>query len=143
MNKRINEISDRYYRGESTLEEERELRAAYRNGQLQDDPALAIGTELQELPEGLIHNIQCRIKQRQKHSRHLRWYSLSGIAALLILIISIPGVLPRHNHLQLSDNTKKERFEEALRVIGIVLEEKSCPKEKILYEDDRLIIVTQ
>lgn len=45
--------------------------------------------------------------------------------------------------MSLSDHLKKERFENALRVIGEVLEEKTPITQKILYEDNQLIIIIE
>lgn len=137
------EILRRYYRGETTVEEERMLRAAYRSGALPDDPILAFGQKTAELPTGLEAGIRSSIRRRQ-HPRRLLWLTAAGIAATLVLILSVRSLLPgAHPRLQLSDNLKKERFEEALRVIGNVLEEKQAPAQKVLYEDNKLIIAIE
>lgn len=68
-----------------------------------------------------------------------------SVAALFILFFSLRELLPASQYapLQLSDNLKKERFENALRVIGSALEEKKFPAQKILYEDHNLIIAVE
>lgn len=137
------EILKRYYRGETTVEEERTLRAAYRSGALPDDPVLAFGQNVAELPAGLEANIRTSIRRRRQ-PRRLVWLTASGIAAMFVLILSVRSLLPDPpSRLQLSDNLKKERFEQALRVIGNVLEEKQPPVQKVLYEDNKLIIAVE
>ena len=38
---------------------------------------------------------------------------------------------------------KRERFEDAMRIIGQVLDEKPADTQKVLYEDNRLIIAIE
>lgn len=45
--------------------------------------------------------------------------------------------------IQLSDNLKKERFENALRVLGNALEDEKTPVQRVLYEDHNLIIAIE
>lgn len=138
-------IIERYYRGESSIEEERRLRKTWREGLLPDDPILGVGDLKSELPIGLIENIQSSIRQKRKKHHHKIYMTVASIAALAILIIMLRVFLPHKSGegLQLSDNLKIERFEEALRVIGNVLEEKTITNEKILYEDNSMIIVSE
>lgn len=138
------DILKRYYRGETTIEEERLLKALARQGELPDDPILAYKGKEKALPEEFLKEIQGKIR-RQKHAsaRHL-WITAAGIAAMLILIISLRSLLPHPvESLQLSDNIKKERFENALRVLGNILGETSPPVQKVLYEDNKLIIAVE
>lgn len=136
-------ILERYYRGETNLEDERQLKQAYRNGDLQDDPALAYANGLADLPPGLEERIRNSIRKRQQARHRKTWVMISGIAATLILIISVRGFWPGQSNLYLSDSLKKTRLEEALRVIGQVLEEDTRPTEQVLYEDERIIIVRE
>lgn len=136
-------ILERYYRGETTLEEERMLKAAFRRGELPDDPALAFQEQQVSLPASVTQGIQSAIHRKSSRTLRNRLIRAGAIAALLILIISLRGLLPHpQEYLQLSDNMKKERFEGALRMIGKVLEEKA-PEQKVLYEDNNLIIAIE
>lgn len=141
------EILNRYYRGESSVEEERMLKQTYRQGMLPDEPILAYKSEETELPEELARQIRQKLRQRQTQRLRTWTISVGSIAALLVLLISLRSLLPLTEHpdeLQLSDNLKKERFEEALRVIGHVLEEQQTPPvQKVLYEDHKLIITVE
>ncbi len=143
MKNRINELVQRYYQGETSIQEERILKAAFHAGELPDDPALAYGGKQPLMPEGLMEKIQNNIHHKHHAKRRHRILTLGGIAALVLLIISIRSLLPREEPLQLSDNLKKERFEEALRVIGNVIDERNPPIQKVLYEDNRLIIAVE
>lgn len=145
MKEKGKEILKRYYVGESSIEEERMLKTAFRKGEFVDEPILALKKEKQELPEGLMEKIQENI-HRQSIS-HIRYWSITAasVAALVVLIITFRGLQPRSDStsLQLSDNMKKEQFEKALRVIGTVLEEKVPKTQKVLYEDNKLIITIE
>ena len=90
----MEEVLKRYYKGETTLAEERELRSAWQRGELPGEPILTFTTTPR------------------------------------------PGI-------QLSDNLKKERFENALRVLGNALEDEKTPVQRVLYEDHNLIIAIE
>lgn len=142
---KLNEILERYYRGETTVEEERQLREASRLGELPDDPMPAYQGRKTDMPAGLLDRIQRDIHTRANHRRHNLRITLCSTAAILILIICLRGMLPQSSvdNICLSDNMKKERFENALRVIGHVLEENTPPVQKVLYEDNKLIIAIE
>lgn len=140
-----NQILKRYYQGETTLQEEQELRNLYRQGKLPEDPMLAYANTKIQSPVRLSENIRESIQKRRKQRNRQIRLIVGSIAAILILIVSFRGLLQTHtpHELQLSDNIKKERFEDALRVIGNVLEEKTAPVQKVLYEDNNLIITVE
>lgn len=142
--RKTEEILKRYYQGATTIEEERLLKNLSRKGELPDDPILVYKGKGKALPEEFLKEIQGKIS-RQKHAsaRHL-WITAAGIAAILVMIISLRSLLPHPvENLQLSDNIKKERFENALRVLGNILGETSPPVQKVLYEDNKLIIAVE
>lgn len=135
-------ILKRYYRGETTLREEQELKKKFNAGELQEHPFLALKARRQECPAFVRENIRTAIYKRQKRARR-HWIITAGsIAAIVILMISLRGTLypPSAASIQLSNNTKKERFEDAMYVIGNVIKSKPATNEKILYEDSRIII---
>lgn len=140
----MNDMDDtlkRYYNGDTTLEEERALRDAYRRGELPDEPVLAYrGTET-ALPGALRDRINRRIGQ---HARRL-WLARTATAAGIALLIGICLLIPRQpdRTLALTDTVKRERFEDAMRVIGQVLDEPPAAPQRVLYEDNRLIIVVE
>lgn len=140
-----NEILKRYYRGESTLEEERLLKEAYRQKELPDDPMLAFNQSETVIPPELPDMIRQNIHANQQRRTGVLRVILGSIAASLILIVSLRSLIQDNNphQVQLSDNLKKERFEDALRVIGNVLEEEKPDVQKVLYEDHNLIIAIE
>lgn len=56
----IQDILKRYYRGETTLAEERYLKEEFRRGHLTEEPALSTGPVQESLPECLYAGIQAR-----------------------------------------------------------------------------------
>lgn len=134
----------RYYQGKTTLAEERELKSAWQRGELPDEPIFGLRDTV-ELPEGLTEKLQRQIRQKQQHKIRQLLITAGSIAAMAVLVLSFRGMFtttPRPD-IQLSDNLKKERFENALRVIGNALEEKDTPVQKVLYEDHNLIIAIE
>ena len=130
----MEEVLKRYYKGETTLAEERELRSAWQRGELPGEPILGLRGPM-EIPEGL--NEKRKIRQL--------WITAGSIAAMAVLILSFRETFtttPRPG-IQLSDNLKKERFENALRVLGNALEDEKTPVQRVLYEDHNLIIAIE
>lgn len=142
--KEYNEILRRYYRGETTLAEERQLKAVWAQGKLPGEPLLSLGGRPGALPPELESRISRSLEGKRKNNVRYWVYAAGSVAAVLLLTFSLNHLLrqPENPGLQLSDNAKKERFEDALRIIGQVLEEKNSP-EKILYEDNQLIIAIE
>ena len=126
----MEEVLKRYYKGETTLAEERELRSAWQRG---------------EIPEGLNEKLQRYIRQKRQRKIRQLWITAGSIAAMAVLILSFRETFtttPRPG-IQLSDNLKKERFENALRVLGNALEDEKTPVQRVLYEDHNLIIAIE
>lgn len=138
-------LLEKYYKGETTLEEERCLKEAWARGELADEPVLAFCRNIPSLPAELDRQIRSEISRRQSLRHRQRMLAIGSIAAVLVLLISLRGLMPRQSekNWQLSDNLKKERFEDALRTIGKVLEERTPPEQKVLYEDHNLIIAVE
>ena len=53
----MEEVLKRYYKGETTLAEERELRSAWQRGELPGEPILGLRGPM-EIPEGLNEKLQ-------------------------------------------------------------------------------------
>ena len=98
-----------------------------------------------EIPEGLNEKLQRYIRQKRQRKIRQLWITAGSIAAMAVLILSFRGTFtttPRPG-IQLSDNLKKERFENALRVLGNALEDEKTPVQRVLYEDHNLIIAIE
>ena len=140
----MEEVLKRYYKGETTLAEERELRSAWQRGELPGEPILGLRGPM-EIPEGLNEKLQRYIRQKRQRKIRQLWITAGSIAAMAVLILSFRETFtttPRPG-LQLSDNLKKERFENALRVLGNALEDEKTPVQRVLYEDHNLIIAIE
>ncbi len=140
----LDDVLKRYYAGETSIEEERMLKDLYRKGELLSDPVFAYGKEV-ELPKGLAGRINAGIHQRSKRRLYRKYLAASSVVACIILTVVAGRLLPGSSasSIYLSDRTKMERFEEAMRVIGNVLEEKTATGEKVLYEDQNFVIVME
>lgn len=140
----MEEVLKRYYKGETTLAEERELRSAWQWGELPGEPILGLRDPM-EIPEGLNEKLQRNIRQKRQRKIRQLWITAGSIAAMAVLILSFRETFtttPRPG-IQLSDNLKKERFENALRVLGNALEDEKTPVQRVLYEDHNLIIAIE
>lgn len=143
MKKDIEEIVERYYRGETTIAEERALKKIYQQGGLKEEPVLSYRGEDMEIPSQLTREIQTCIHRKSQFRLRQRILALSSVAALFGFIFFLRAFMPRQEAIPLSDNLKKERFEDALRTIGNVIDEKTPPVQRVLYEDNRLIIAVE
>lgn len=135
----------RYYRGESSLEDEQSLRSAYQKGELPSEPALGYRGDTTPCPPEVLHNIRYSIEKRRNcYTRRILKLS-GGIAATLLLIVSLRIFLPTPASvgIKLSEQTQRERFEDALQVIANILNEQTSNNEKIVYEDKNLIIAIE
>ena len=121
-----------------------ELRSAWQRGELPGEPILGLRDPM-EIPEGLNEKLQRYIRQKRQRKIRQLWITAGSIAAMAVLILSFRGTFtttPRPG-IQLSDNLKKERFENALRVLGNALEDEKTPVQRVLYEDHNLIIAIE
>ena len=131
-------------RSKTTLAEERELKSAWQRGELPGEPILGLRGPM-EIPEGLNEKLQRYIRQKRQRKIRQLWITAGSIAAMAVLILSFRETFtttPRPG-IQLSDNLKKERFENALRVLGNALEDEKTPVQRVLYEDHNLIIAIE
>ena len=113
-------------------------------GRLPGEPILGLRDPM-EIPEGLNEKLQRYIRQKRQRKIRQLWITAGSIAAMAVLILSFRGTFtttPRPG-IQLSDNLKKERFENALRVLGNALEDEKTPVQRVLYEDHNLIIAIE
>ena len=88
-------------------------------GRLPGEPILGLRGPM-EIPEGLNEKLQRYIRQKRQRKIRQLWITAGSIAAMAVLILSFRETFtttPRPG-IQLSDNLKKERFENALRVLG-------------------------
>lgn len=135
----------RYYRGETTLSEEKQLKQSYKEGMLPDDPVLCFGQENRKCPEKVLTAFRSELRRkRDLRLRRIR-ITAGSIAAIFLLFFSFQGLhrLTSASAYRLSDHQKRECLEEALRTIGQVLQEKPAQPEKVIYEDQQIIIAIE
>ena len=98
--KHIRSLLDKFYQGETSLAEERELTDFFRDGQVPEELmadrelflAMERVDESIEIPEGLEQRAKAdleRIQARTARVRRINFYSLSGLAAGLLIILSV------------------------------------------------------
>lgn len=141
----INKLLEKYRQGASSLEEEKSLRKAF-DAKAIDEPMFAIRGKQMKAPASLQDAIQKKIEARKKAERRrfqIPVFISTGIAAAILLFFTFQ--IPQTEEidpkpLQLSDNLKRERFEDAIRIIGDVLGEEKASQEKVIYEDNDIII---
>ena len=68
----MEEVLKRYYKGETTLAEERELKSAWQRGELPGEPILGLRGPM-EIPEGLNEKLQRYIRQKRQRKIRQLW----------------------------------------------------------------------
>ena len=129
----MEEVLKRYYKGETTLAEERELRSAWQRGELPGEPILGLRGPM-EIPEGLNEKLQRNIRQKRQRKIRQLWITAGSIAAMAVLILSFRETFT---------TTPRPGIENALRVLGNALEDEKTPVQRVLYEDHNLIIAIE
>ena len=74
------EIIKRYYRGETSIEEEKFLKAQYRSGHLKEDPFLSLSYPSLPLPSELNEKIRQAIRQQKKCALRRIYITVGSIA---------------------------------------------------------------
>ncbi|MBN1132645.1 MAG: hypothetical protein JXA39_06205 [Bacteroidales bacterium] len=136
---KIKALLDRYYNGETTLEEEQQLEQYFRKSDIPESfsvdkelfLALADDAPVMEIPGDLdekIMNTIDRAENKEIKTRRISWFSLSGLAAGLLILISVFLFFMKDNHHgSLADKTMEDTFddprdayEEARRTLAYV-----------------------
>ena len=135
----IKSLLERFYNGETTLDEERELENFFRKSSVPEDLladkdlflSLASSPDNIEIPEefnqGILDAIDQSEKSEQK-TRRISLYSLSGLAAGLLVLISVYVFYLKDNpHSFIAGNSMAdtyqdpmEAYEEAKRTLAYV-----------------------
>lgn len=129
---------EKYFKGETTLVEEKELRklAAKSNSEAEKDMLRFFESE-RRVPDDLEESLLAGLEKRQKaggHVHRLRWYSISSAAAVILIILSI-FIDIRHER-----NVKMENeffvMEHALYQVSQSLQPEEQEEVMILWVDD-------
>lgn len=86
-------LLDKYYRGETSLEEEKELMEllASEENQGADEELFAFFENEAAIPDDLEESLFNGVleKQKQRKVRRMRWYSFSSAAAVVLVLLSV------------------------------------------------------
>ncbi|WP_167610241.1 hypothetical protein [Maribellus sediminis] len=86
-------LLDKYYRGETSLEEEKELMEllASEENQGADEDLFAYFENEAAIPDDLEESLFNGVleKQEQRKTRRMRWYSFSSAAAVVLVLLSV------------------------------------------------------
>jgi hypothetical protein len=136
-------LLNKYYKGETSLEEERELKELFQNDENHTSEQDVFGYFENEssIPVDLEENIftNMETKDRKRKTIRMRLYSLSSAAAVIILFLSI--------YLDFRDtkNTQLENdffvMEQALFQVSESIQPKEQEEMLVLWVDDNVEII--
>lgn len=132
--KHIRKLLDRYYEGQTTLEEEKQLTDFFLNEKVPADLIpekeffAGVAGMAQETisPEGLDDRIRSAIEAEERRElkvRRINWFSLSGLAAGLAVILTVYLTVIKQGPDQYATGTfedPREAYEETLKVLSYV-----------------------
>lgn len=131
----IKQLLQRFYNGQTTLEEEQQLMLFFQDEQVPDElqadralfqQYLSLKSEKAPLPAALEQRLECRIDAWESNRRtvssgqHRKWYWISGWAAALILAIGIGFHQTRpHTDVEMRDTceTPEQAYAETRRAL--------------------------
>ena len=86
-------LLDKYYRGETSLEEEQTLHELLASDERQDADRemFAFFENEAAVPDDLEESVMAKVlqKQEQRKVRRMRWYSFSSAAAVVLVLLSV------------------------------------------------------
>lgn len=134
---RLNALIKKYLAAESTLDEEETLRSAENQNPTMQAWSTYVKWKRKKAPANLNDTIWASIQTRRKKRRRV-FYTLSGVAASIILFFTIS--LNNTNNKSLSYEEKSDLLNEALSMFSN--ERQTLEEQNIIYEDDMIVIYT-
>lgn len=147
-------IADRFYSGETSSHEEKQLRDMLKDKKNTRDMSAEkayfdfIDKNTIDIPENIeslaLNKINKQQKLKFKHNIKIWIPRLSAAALLVIVFLIIKPDKSSDNYFSqhLSDSEKKEKFEDALKIVNKSISGEKAEPE-ILYNDDKFRIVIE
>ncbi|MFV0269638.1 MAG: hypothetical protein ACK5HT_21155 [Draconibacterium sp.] len=139
---RREELLEKYYRGESSLDEERELKQLVPENELPDaeqDMLDFLGQEA-VLPDGLEEELMGAIEKRRNRLFKIRRLTSMGSAAAVILIVLTVFLDVRNKRISKMENDFR-MMEQALLQVSESLQPEEQKQMLVLWVDDDVEIV--
>lgn len=139
---RREELLEKYYRGESSLDEERELKQLATENELpgaEQDMLDFFGQEA-VLPDGLEEELMRAVEKRRTRSFKIRRLTSMGSAAAVILIVLTVFLDVRNKRISKMENDFR-MMEQALLQVSESLQPEEQKQMLVLWVDDDVEIV--
>ncbi|WP_147384001.1 hypothetical protein [Maribellus luteus] len=139
---RREELLEKYYRGESSLDEERELKQLAPENELPDAEQDMLDFFGQEaiLPDGLEEELMRAVEKRRTRSFKIRRLTSMGSAAAVILIVLTVFLDVRNKRISKMENDFR-MMEQALLQVSESLQPEEQKQMLVLWVDDDVEIV--
>ncbi len=139
---RREELLEKYYRGESSLDEELELKQLAPENELPDAEQDMLDFFMQEavLPDGLEEELMTAIEKRRTRSFKIRRLTSMGSAAAVILIVLTVFLDVRNKRISKMENDFR-MMEQALLQVSESLQPEEQKQMLVLWVDDDVEIV--
>ncbi|MCE4566067.1 hypothetical protein INQ51_17240 [Maribellus sp. CM-23] len=139
---RREELLEKYYRGESSLDEERELKQLAPGNELPDAEQDMLDFFGQEavLPDGLEEELMRAVEKRRTRSFKIRRLTSMGSAAAVILIVLTVFLDVRNKRISKMENDFR-MMEQALLQVSESLQPEEQKQMLVLWVDDDVEIV--
>jgi hypothetical protein len=133
-NEHIRRLLEKFYEGQTSLEEEKELSAFFESGEVpsillpdkQLFRSMQAASHPVEVPGDLESRLRSAIEAEESKdikTRRINWFSLSGLAAGLAIILTVYLTVLRQTPQQYATGTfedPQEAYEETLKVLSYV-----------------------
>ncbi len=147
--KNINQLLDKYYRGETSLEEEALLKDEVKQQddfQAEEKDIFEYFDQASVVPENLEEQMFNHIQRRKKQPKVFRmaWVRYTSIAAAVCLFASVMWVtLNKSTSSQLTEEQQFAILEQALMQASNVVQPAQNDEMLVLFQDENLEIVME
>lgn len=145
----INKLLEKYYSGETNLQEEAELKslAGEESDEFEEEQLVfSFYKTAAEVPAGLEEQLLAGIQQHDNKTRTLktRWRKYGSIAAAVCLFASVFWFTTQNNRKQgLTDDEQFAIMEQALMEVSFGMQPPENEELLVLFQDENLEIVVE